>query len=120
MNISIKSKNRVLWLIVAVLLASSLWANYTFSSVDTSLRLIGWLVMAGIMLGIASRTSQGLQALVFANEARIELRKVVWPTRKETVQTTIMVVVLIIVIALIIWGIDTLFLYLVGWMTGQL
>ena len=120
MNIPIKSTNTVLWLIVAVLLAATLWANYAYSTMDISVRLIAWLVMAGIILGIASRTSQGLKAIAFANEARIELRKVVWPTRKETVQTTIMVVVLILVIALIIWGIDTLFLYLVGWMTGQL
>jgi preprotein translocase subunit SecE len=120
MNAPRKSSNIILWLIVAFLLVLSLWANYTYSSMDIAIRLIGLLVMAAIILGIASRTSQGLKALAFANEARIELRKVVWPTRQETLQTTLMVIVLIIIIALIIWGIDTLFLYLVGWLTGQL
>jgi preprotein translocase subunit SecE len=119
MNAPTKFVNTILWLIVIGLLIGSLWMNYAYSSVDISVRLISWLVVAGIILGVASRTTQGINAWVFANEARIELRKVVWPTRHETLQTTLMVVVLIIVIALIIWGMDTLFLYLIGWLTGQ-
>jgi preprotein translocase subunit SecE len=108
-----------LWLVVAALLVGGIVANYHYSSVDLSLRLIAWLGLVAVLLGIASRTSQGLTAWEFAKEARIELRKVVWPTRQETIQTTVMVIILVMVIALIIWGIDAVFLHLVGWLVGQ-
>ena len=71
------------------------------------------------MLLVISQTSKGLQLWSFIKGARIELRKVVWPTRQETIQTTLVVVAMVVVAALILWGIDTLFFWLVGWLTGQ-
>jgi preprotein translocase subunit SecE len=52
-------------------------------------------------------------------EARAELRKVVWPTRQETVQTTLIVVVMVVIVALILWALDAVFVRvinaLIGW-----
>ncbi|MEC8716811.1 MAG: preprotein translocase subunit SecE, partial [Pseudomonadota bacterium] len=42
------------------------------------------------------------------NEARVEIRKVVWPTREETTQTTLVVLALVFVMSLILWGLDSL------------
>ena len=109
----------ILWLLIALLIAGSIWANYHFSAVDISLRLIGWLVLAIVVLGIALLTRQGKIALQFTKESRTELRKVVWPNRQETFRTTMMVIVMVILLALIIWGIDTIFFHIVGWLTAQ-
>ena len=49
----------------------------------------------------------------------VELRKVVWPTRQETIQTTLIVVAMVVVAALILWGLDKVFFWLVAWLTGQ-
>lgn len=114
-----KIVNITLWLIAVVLLGSGIAANYYFSSVDISLRLIGWLVLAIIIGAIVQQTRQGHTAWEFAKTARTELRKVIWPSRQETLQMTAMVIILVIIIAILIWGIDTLFLHLVGFLTGQ-
>jgi preprotein translocase subunit SecE len=64
-------------------------------------------------------TAQGKAVIAFSKDARLELRKVVWPSRPETTQTTLMVIVLVIVMSLILWGIDTFLMWAIGWMTGQ-
>jgi preprotein translocase subunit SecE len=67
-------------------------------------------VLAGFAVGaaIAVTTELGRAGLEFAKEARVELRKVVWPTRKETVQVTLTVIVMVIVVALFLWLVDWL------------
>jgi preprotein translocase subunit SecE len=65
--------------------------------------LIGGIVIA---IGISMQSAQGQAAWAFARDARTELRKVVWPTSKETVQTTGIVMVIVALIALFLWFVD--------------
>ncbi|HUH58251.1 MAG TPA: preprotein translocase subunit SecE [Pseudomonadales bacterium] len=65
---------------------------------------------------IALQTTQGKSFVVLVKEANLERRKVVWPTRQETVQTTLIVVVFVVIVGLILWGIDSV----LGWMTKML
>ncbi|MEX5381397.1 preprotein translocase subunit SecE, partial [Acinetobacter towneri] len=51
-------------------------------------------------------------------EARVEIRKVVWPTRQETMQTTLIVVAVVLVMALLLWGLDSLLGWLVSLIVG--
>ncbi len=65
-------------------------------------------VLAGIAVatGIAMQSAQGQAAWAFARDARTELRRVVWPTSKETMQTTAIVMTIVILIALFLWFVD--------------
>ncbi len=54
----------------------------------------------------------------FINQVRAEARKVVWPTGRETVQTTIMVLIMTTILAFFFLGIDTVFNAIVGWLTS--
>lgn len=107
------------WLLVAVLLVAGLVANYYYSQQPWPLRLLAWLFLAGVVAGIASQTKLGKQTISFARESRMELRKVVWPTRQETVQMTLLIAAVVIVLALILWGVDGALMWLVGSLTGQ-
>jgi preprotein translocase subunit SecE len=107
------------WLVVFLLLAAGLVANYYYGAQPWPLRLLGWLVLLGIMAAVALLTSQGKAALNFAKESRIELRKVFWPTRQETMQTTLFVAAMVIILALILWAIDGSLMWAIGWLTGQ-
>lgn len=107
------------WSLVAVLFIAGLVANYYYHAQPWPIRLLGWLVLLCIMAAVLLQTYQGKQALNFARESRIELRKVYWPTRQETVQTTLVVVAMVVVLALILWGIDGILMWLIGWLTGQ-
>lgn len=107
------------WLAIAVLTVVSLAANYYYAQQPWPLRLIAGLVVIAIVIGIALQTQQGIQALSFARESRMELRKVVWPTRQETVQTTMIIAVMVVILALVLWGLDGILVSLIGWLTGQ-
>ena len=61
-------------------------------------------------------TIEGKGALKLILESRTEIRRVIWPTRIETTQTTLIVIVAITIAGLILWGLDSLF----GWVTASL
>lgn len=107
------------WAIIALLLAAGIGANFYFSTQPVAIRLIGWLVLACILVLLAGQTRFGQKAWGFLQGARTELRKVTWPTRQETVQTTIIVVVMVTVVSLILWGLDSILLWAVATLTGR-
>jgi preprotein translocase subunit SecE len=109
----------VKWLFATGLVIAGLWANYHYSQVDWALRAAGWIVLFCVAALIAFQTAQGKRLWLFIKESRSELRKVVWPTRQETMQTTLLIVVMVVVMALILWGIDSVLMWIVGWLTGQ-
>ena len=54
----------------------------------------------------------------FINQVKDEARKIVWPTGRETMQTTIMVLIMTTILALFFLGVDTVFSYIVSWLTS--
>lgn len=104
------------WLLIVLLLAGGVVANFYYSYVAMAIRAAIGIVLAILVLVIASQTQKGWKAWSFVKGSRTELRKVVWPTRQEIVQTTSVVVVMVIMIALILWGLDSFFMWVVAWM----
>jgi len=67
---------------------------------------------------VASTTERGGAFWQLIKGSRTGIRKVVWPTRQETTQTTLIVVVFVFIMALILWGIDSVLGWLVGMVIG--
>ncbi len=111
--------NRLKWMLIFFLLIGGIVANYYFIQVAWAIRAAVGIVLLGIIVAIAMFTTQGRAAWNFIIESRAELRKVVWPTRQETIQTTLVVVAMVMVTALFLWGLDTLFFWAVSLITGQ-
>jgi preprotein translocase subunit SecE len=104
-------------LIVAVLIVGSgVVAFYLFAEQPLLYRVLGMLAGIGVATFIAYHTGKGQHIWGFFQGAQIEVRKVVWPTRQETVQTTLIVILMVIFIAIILWLLD-MFL---GWSIGSL
>ena len=80
--------------------------------------IIGLLIAAGIAVAVALKTEPGAETLEFVRGSRAELRKVVWPTRAETTQTTLIVIAMVVVMGLLLWLLDVLLLWLVRLLTG--
>lgn len=99
------------WLVVVALAAVAVVGNQYFSAESILYRVVGVLVVAAIALFVAAQTEKGRAMIVLGREARAEIRKVVWPNRQETIQTTLIVVAVVLVMGLILWGLDSLF----GW-----
>lgn len=111
--------DKLKWFAVFALLAAGLTANYYYASQPLAFRLIGWLILAIVLALIFFQTERGQQLWALGSEARAEMRKVVWPTRQETLQTTLIVVAMVIIVALFLWGIDSFLLWAIGLLTGQ-
>ena len=107
------------WLIALVLLLAGLIANHYYSELSVLIRIGGWLVVLALSGFIATKTQKGRWVVEFFRDSRLELRKVVWPTREETLQTTLVVAVMVIILSLILWGMDGILVWLIGWLTGQ-
>ena len=107
-----------LWLMITVILVLAVFANNYFSHQAIAIRLIGWIIAALAMVLLFFYTFQGRRFGGFAQASRAELRKVVWPTREETVRTTLIVMAMVVVASLFLWGIDTLLLWAVSFLTG--
>lgn len=114
-----KKKDLILWLCVAFLLVLGICANYYFSSLMLAFRLVGWMFLVCISMFLIWMTSQGSGFFNFAKNAHIELRKVVWPTRKETAHVTMIVAALVLVMSLLMWGVDSVLLFALSWLTGK-
>ncbi len=89
---------------------------YYFEDESQLLRVLGMLGVAAVAFGIAATSYQGRQGLAFVKDSRVEVRKVVWPTRQETLQTTIAVLIMVIIVAIMLW----LFDMFLGWGVGKL
>jgi preprotein translocase subunit SecE len=91
---------------------------YYYEAESQLYRVLGvvFAVMVAIAISSTTRLGQGLTG--FAREARMEVRKVVWPTRQETVQTTFMVIVAVIIIGIFLWLIDMLLAQAIQLITG--
>jgi preprotein translocase subunit SecE len=118
-NQDAKKLSGLKWLMVGILISGGLIANYYYSYQPWPYRLLGWLALLAAAGALASQTNYGHVFINFARDSRMELRKVVWPTRQETVQTTLIIAVMVVVLALLLWGIDGVLVWLIGWLTGQ-
>ena len=100
-------------LIAAGTLVGGLYAYYYYVN-DIALPLRVLMVLGGTGLGIAiaMTSTQGRRLWHFIQGSRVEIRKVVWPTRTETTQTAIAVFVFTLVMMLFFWGLDSLLLWL--------
>ncbi|XOV85923.1 MAG: preprotein translocase subunit SecE [Pseudomonadota bacterium] len=97
----------VIWLVVVAILAGGIYANSVYASVGVFYRALVGIGIAGVAVALALQTERGKAAWHLAREARVEVRKVVWPTRQETTQTTLIVVVVVALVALLLWGLDS-------------
>jgi len=104
----------VKWLLVLVLVAAGVYGNSYFAAESLLYRVLALLALAVVAGFIALQTAQGAAFWDLTRGSRTEIRKVVWPTRQETVQTTLIVVAFVVLVALILWGLDTL----LGWLAS--
>jgi preprotein translocase subunit SecE len=94
-------------------------AYYYFGDASVALRSLGVLVAVGIAVFVGLQSAQGQSLWRFIQAARVELRRVVWPTREETIQTTIAVLVFALIMGVFFWLLDLGLLYATSKITGQ-
>jgi len=108
----------VKWLVVVLMLGTAVGGNFYFGEMSVLLRSVAVVVTVILALLIASKTEKGTRFVSFAAESRTEVRKVVWPSRQEATQTTLIVLAATFVMALLLWGLDGIAVRVVSFITG--
>jgi len=114
-----KMQDTLKWLFVTLLLGAAVTAFYYYGEESLLLRVIALLIVAGVAASIAFTTEKGRAAWEFMRESRTELRKVVWPTRKETTQTTLVVIGVVALVAIFLWMVDGILSWIVRLLLGH-
>jgi preprotein translocase subunit SecE len=115
-NFNIQSK--LLWLIGLCLISLAVWGNSYFSDIGLLYRVLGVVGILFVSLFVLRFTIFGNQTYNLLVQSSTEIRKVVWPNRTETTQTTLIVTVAVLIASLILWGLDSLFSFLIKLLLG--
>ena len=102
------------WVVVLALVGGGVYGNSYFGDQPILYRVLALLILALIAGWVASLTQKGSDFFTLVKGSRMEIRKVVWPTRQETTQTTLIVFVFVIITGLILWGLDSV----LGWLAS--
>lgn len=102
-----------------VLVVAGVAVFYYFSEVSLLYRVLALVAVVVLALVLLLTTDAGLRFWAFMLEAKQEVRKVVWPSRQETMQTTLMVFAMVFIVGLILWLLDMFLFWGVRLLTGQ-
>ena len=102
------------WLLVLLFVVAGVVGNSYYDAQPILYRVLALVVIAVVAFWLSINTAKGNALWVIVKEAQTEVRKVVWPTRQETNQMTLIVIVLVLLTAVILWGLDSL----LGWIAS--
>ena len=119
---SVEQENKASWMIILAgfIVILSLVAYYALASQTIWVRLVALLGGFAVAVVLAAVSADGKRFLAYAKDSVAEAKKVVWPSRKEATQMTLVVFAFVVVMALFLWAADKLIEWLVfsvflGW-----
>ncbi|MEH6359050.1 MAG: preprotein translocase subunit SecE [Pseudomonadales bacterium] len=96
------------WGVVIALVGAGIAGNAYFADESLLYRLLALLVLAAVAGFVALQTAKGRSFWQLLKDARVEIRKVVWPTKSETQKTTLIVMAVVVLVGLLLWALDSL------------
>jgi preprotein translocase subunit SecE len=106
-------------LILAVgIIVGGIYGFYYLDGHSQFLRVLGLLALVGVASFIAYQTAVGRTVWEFASSSKVEVRKVVWPSRQETMQTTLIVFVMVLIMGIVLWLFDMMLGAILKALTG--
>jgi preprotein translocase subunit SecE len=106
------------WFGVLSLFSGAIFSNYfKYIALNPIIRGVASLLLITMALGLFLITEKGKKALFFFNESRLEIRKVIWPSRQKALGTTLAVLLITTLISIILWGLDGILVFLISLMT---
>jgi len=94
-------------------------AFYYFSELQLLYRVIGLLAVMSLAVWMMLTTELGQSVWKFVLESRQEVRKVLWPSRDETMRTTLLVFAMVVIVGVVLWLLDMFLFWVIKLMTGQ-
>ncbi|WP_066967247.1 preprotein translocase subunit SecE [Microbulbifer sp. Q7] len=104
------------WLLVVLLVGAAVAGNSYYAEFPLLYRVLAIVVLCLAAVFVAVQTEKGNALWTLVREAQNEVRRVVWPTRQEATQTTLIVVVFVLLMAVILWALDSG----LGWVASKI
>ena len=104
--------------IAVLLLAGAVVAFYWYADQSILYRVLGLVAITIVAVTIALTTAKGRSTVGFLQDSRTEVRKMVWPTRAETAQTTLVVFLVVIIVGIFLWLLDMVLSRLIQFIVG--
>ncbi len=111
--------DNILWGAAALLMLSGIVGQYVFASQSLLIRILGLLAVAGLSVVLVARTQLARKSWAYWLDCLVELRKVVWPTKQETIQSTIAVLAMVFIMGIVLWSIDAVLVRVMAWVISQ-
>ena len=102
-----------------IVLIGGIVAFYRFEQQSLLVSVSVLLVAVGLAIAIFMQSERGKTLWHFIQGSRVEIRKVIWPTRPEAMQTTLTVFVFVLILSIFFWGLDFFLLWITRLLTGQ-
>ncbi len=109
LDTEINKKDLIKWIIAGVILASATFVFYYFNQYPFIYRVLGLIGIIVLDFFVVFNTEKVKSLRVFIYNARVELKKVIWSTKAEVTQTTIIVLIVVIIMSLLLWLLDKFF-----------
>jgi preprotein translocase subunit SecE len=111
--------DKVKILLAIAILIGGVAGYYIYETAPTVLRVAGVIFSLAVAISVFMTSDVGRELWRFIQGSRIELRKVVWPNRQETVQTTLVIIFFVIVMGIFFWLLDMFLMWATRLLTGQ-
>ena len=111
--------DKIKLLVAVLLIAAGIAGFYYYADQALLYRVLGLLGVIAVAVAVILSTRLGVDTVDFGRSAVMEMRKSVWPSRRETTQTTLLVLAMVIIVGLMLWLFDMVLLWAVRLLTGQ-
>ncbi len=111
--------DKIKLLVAVLLIVAGVAGFYYYADQALLYRVLGLLGVIIVAVLVALTTQLGAETVSFSRGAAMEMRKSVWPTRRETTQTTLLVLAMVVLVGLMLWLFDMVLLWAVKMLTGQ-
>jgi len=106
-------------LLSLAILVAGIAGFYYFEDQSAPLRALGVLVAVVVAVFVVVQSTPGRNVWAYVASSRTEVRKMVWPTRAETLQTTLIIFVVVLLLSIFLWLFDMLLVEAVQLLTGR-
>ncbi|AKC60708.1 preprotein translocase subunit SecE [Blochmannia endosymbiont of Camponotus (Colobopsis) obliquus] len=102
------------WIGTLLLLGIVGVCNYFYNYYSCLIRILDVLLVAMLAIFVLLKTEKGKMLLLFIRSSKVELFQVIWPTKRETCQATLVVAVVTVLMSLILWGLDSILVQIIS------
>ena len=105
--------------LAAAILVGGIVGYYQYENQSLLIAVPVILIAVALAVVVFMQTERGRTLWKFIQGSRVEIRKVIWPTRTEAMQTTLTVFVFVLILGIFFWGLDMVLLWATKLLTGQ-